>query len=100
MIILHSYNIFLDWKPVTIIIYKSSIGFFLKDHTSNSSFLLISGYLLKDSRYAEDFSEPKPYYNVPEKDKLYEWIVPSAELLRAMGLDIRGENNIDMFDFF
>ena len=62
-------------------------------------FLLLSGQLLKDPRYIEISSEPKPYYNVPEKDKPYEWIVPSAELLRNMGLDVRGDNNKEMIDF-
>ena len=56
-------------------------------------------FLLKDPEYEKLFSVPRPYYNVPEKDKPYEWIVPSAELLRSVGIDIRGENNIEMLDF-
>ena len=55
--------------------------------------------LLKDPEYEKFFSGPKLFYNEPEKKKPYEWIVPSSELLRSMGLDIRGENNIEMIDF-
>ena len=55
--------------------------------------------LLKDPEYEAAFSVPRNYYTVPEKDKHYEWIAPSAGLLRAAGLDVRGENNTDMLDF-
>ena len=61
-----------------------------------TDFLMLSAFLLKDPRYAESFSVPKSFYSIPEKDKPYEWIVPSAELLRSLGIDIRGENNVDM----
>ena len=59
-------------------------------------FLMLSASLLKDSKYAESFSVPKFFYNIPEEDKPYEWIVPSAELLRSLGIDIRGKNNVEM----
>ena len=59
-------------------------------------FLTVSSFLLKDSKYADIFFVPKFFYSIPEKDKPYEWIVPSAELLRGLGIDIRGENNVEM----
>lgn len=61
-------------------------------------FLMLSASLLKDTRYAESFSVPKAFYNIPEQDKPYEWIVPSAELLRSLGIDVKGENNREMIN--
>ena len=41
---------------------------------------------------------PRPYYNISEGDKSY-WVAPSTELLRELGLDVRGENNVErLFD--
>ena len=62
-------------------------------------FLIISSSLLRDPGYVEYFTVPKPHLNIPEKDKPYEWIVPSAELLRYFGLPVIGENNREMIDF-
>lgn len=61
--------------------------------------ITIFSYLLKDPEYGKFFSVPRLFYNTSEKDKPYEWVVPSVELLRRVGIDIRGENNIEMLDF-
>lgn len=61
-------------------------------------FLTASSSFLKDPGYVEHFTVPKPHFNIPEEKKPYEWIVPSTELLRSFGLDVRGENNKEMID--
>ena len=61
-----------------------------------SDLLQLAAYLVKNQKYEEYFStELRPYYNIPEKDKPYYMIVPSAELLISLGIDIRGKNNIE-----
>ena len=57
----------------------------------------LAARLLKDVKYEKLFSVPKLYYySVPEKDKPYSIVFPSADLLRSLGLDVRGKNNIGM----
>ena len=67
-------------------------------HYSYTDFFMLSASLLKDKKYVENFSVPRPFYNIPEEDKPYEWVVPSAELLRSLGIDVRGENNKEMIN--
>ena len=57
--------------------------------------LHLAAKLVKDSAYARIFSVSRPYYNIPEGEKSYNTIVPSADLLR-LWFDVRGENNIDI----
>ena len=60
-------------------------------------FLDVISQLVRDERYESLFAVPKTYYAVSEGEK---WHVaaPSAKVLRAMGMDVRGENNRDMLD--
>ena len=62
--------------------------------------LQLGSRLVQKLEYEKYFSVPRAYYNVPETDKPYRLIFPSAELLRSVGIDIRGENNTDMFEGF
>ena len=66
------------------------------NHYTYAGLLNLATKLLQDNNYRQAFSVLKPYYNVPEEEKLYHVIVPSADLLRRVGFDVRGENNIDM----
>ena len=57
-------------------------------------FLSLVSYLVHKKEYSKYFSSPlRAYYRVPEQDKSHE-VAPSADLLRSLGLDIRGENHI------
>lgn len=66
---------------------------------SYMDFLMTSSSFLRDSGYEQYFTVPKQDFNIPEKDKPYTWIFPSAELLRSFGIDVRGKNNTEMIDF-
>lgn len=66
---------------------------------SYMGFLMNFSSILRDSEYAKYFTVPKHGFNITERDKPYKWIVPSAELLRGFGMDVRGENNKEMIDF-
>ena len=76
----------------------NSIAFDENGHYTYAGLLHLAAKLLKDINYEQVFSVSRPYYNVPEEEKLYHAIVPSAELLRSLGLDVRGKNNIDRLD--
>ena len=60
------------------------------------SLLRLAAALTKDLKYEKYFSVPRLYYNIPEKDKPYLMIFPSADLLRDVGINIRGKNNMKM----
>lgn len=65
-------------------------------------FLYISALFSRRSFYEQEFfSLKRAYYTVLEEEKPY-WVAPSLNLLRELGLDVRGEkNNIErLFDFF
>ena len=66
------------------------------NHYTYAGLLDLAAKFLYDFTYAQIFSVPKPYYNIPEEEKSYHIIAPSTELLRRVGFDVRGENNIDM----
>ena len=70
-----------------------------KGRYTHADLLHQAALLLKDAEYSRLYSVPRGYYSIPEQDKHYEWIAPSAGVLRAAGLDVRGENNTDMLDF-
>ena len=57
-------------------------------------FVILSSKLTKSLDYSRHFSVPRPYYNVPEEDKLYLNTFPSADLLRSLGVQVKGTNNI------
>ena len=58
--------------------------------------LYIAANLVKIPEYEMYFSSLRPYYNIPEKDKPYLIIFPSADLLRDVGINIIGKNNMKM----
>lgn len=58
-------------------------------------FLYISSLFVRQPAYEKYFFLPRPYYTISEERKPY-WVAPSLNLLRELGLDVRGEkNNID-----
>ena len=68
-----------------------------KKSYSYFDFVGLAARLVQHYGYRHVFSVPRAYYNVPEQDKPYFEIVPSGDLLRSLGLNIQGENHIDMF---
>ena len=62
-------------------------------------FLNLSSFLSRNDSYTKYSEVPRAYYNISEEEKPYE-VVPSADLLRALGLDVRGENNTAMSELY
>lgn len=62
-------------------------------------FLSIPARLVWQPTYEEFFPFlPRSYYHILEREKPY-WVAPSTELLQELGLDVRGENNVErLFD--
>ena len=57
-------------------------------------FIHLTSWLVKDASYFQLFpSLPRPYYNIPEQEKPYLAVFPSADILRNLGIPIQGENN-------
>ena len=67
-----------------------------QNHYSYINLLELAAWLGKNSEYEKYFAVPRLYYNIPEKNKPYLKIIPSADLLRSTGLQIIGENNPKM----
>lgn len=65
---------------------------------SYTDFLDLVSFLVKSEWYDRYFNVPRAYYNIPEKDKPWDKVAPSADLLRSLGLNIQGENNMDIFE--
>lgn len=61
-------------------------------------FLDLASYLVKEDKYTEYFMVTRSYYDVPEDDRFYKDVAPSVGLLRSLGLDIKGENRLGMFE--
>ena len=58
-------------------------------------FLRVASALVRDSSYELFLPNVlKFYYSAPEQDKPH-WIVPSQDLLKDLGLDVRGKNNLE-----
>ena len=58
--------------------------------------LQLAALLVKVPEYERFFPVPRFYYNVPEKDKPYYMVTLSVGLLKSLGIDIRGKNNLEM----
>ena len=67
-----------------------------QNHYSYINLLQLAAWLVKSSEYEKYFAVPRLYYNIPEKNKPYSIIIPSADLLRSTGLPIIRENNPKM----
>lgn len=65
---------------------------------SYSDFIDLVSFLVRNQWYETYFHVPRAYYNIPEKDKPWHKVAPSANLLRSLGLNIQGENNVDIFE--
>ena len=65
----------------------SEVGYSYKD------FLALAAYLVRDRRYERMFSVSRNYYAVPEKERPYDVITVSADLLRTLGFNVKGENS-------
>ena len=77
------------YKRIAVRDLPSKISFGFLDLLSFSSRFVM--YL----NYANYFSVLRSsFYNLPEREK-FVWVAPSSGLLRDLGLDVRGENNID-----
>ena len=79
-----------DYYKTSRIIPKSNKNYSYLD------FINLTSWLIKNISYPQLFSMPRPYYNVPEKDKSYVMIFPSADILRNLGINIEGENNVEV----
>ena len=53
--------------------------------------------LIQSAPYLNTFSVPRAY-NMPEETKPFFEVLPSGDLLRNLGLNVQGENHIEMFD--
>lgn len=73
--------------------YHQEMGVFLHSQLpyTYEKFLDLAAHLGRDVGYEVMFSVSKTYYAIPEEDKLL--VMPSAGLLKKLGMDVRGENN-------
>ena len=69
-----------------------------RESYSYTDFIDLVSWLVKSEWYNNTFHVPRAYYNIPEKDKPWDKVAPSADLLRSLGLNIQGENNMDIFE--
>ena len=63
-------------------------------------FLDLASYLTREDDYMEYFMVNRSYYDVSEEDRFYKEVAPSVGLLRSLGLDIKGENRLGMFELY
>ena len=84
---------------------KTGVGTNLNSKAGYSffDFLNLSTFLVNVTSYTNFFSVPgnvpRSYYSVSEEDKFLE-VAPSADLLRSLGFNVQGENNIGMFRLY
>lgn len=86
----------LEWLFIGISDYLLKVTTVSKTGYSYWNVLKLTGYLARDRHYERLFSVPRTYYTVPEKDRPYDVVVPSADILRALGLPVTGENSKEM----
>ena len=72
---------------------KEALGYSFFD------FLDLITFLVEDKSYEGKFLVPRAYYRIAEKDKFFE-VVPSVDLLRDLGLDIQGENRLEVIPVY
>ena len=62
------------------------------------SLLDLTSGLIRNDYYLNGFFTPRFFFNIPEEEKPWVKTVPSADMLRHVGLkDVRGENHAEMF---
>ena len=84
----------LEWLHGRTYAYQVEMGSYLSSENDYTykRLLDVAAHLVRDLRYQEVISVLKPHYPVPEEDK-YDGVMFSTELLKGLGLDVRGENN-------
>lgn len=87
------YIVDLEWLRQHTVSYRREITVSLSSQTLYDYGMLldVTANLVRDRRYEEVFSVPKTHYAVSESDKPYV-AAPSEELLRALGINVKGEN--------